>query len=1086
MRFNRFMAILVFLIALTGCSRDSRNPVSSDPSIGELKSALENNQVISSDEHTAIGLFGIYQLEISKDKLTASLIPIRSGSIGESFLLNGGAYFTLNPCVDCLRIDNIGLDNENNIILGFSIKHPFQKGNPLEPPSPTNRLDLDIFDVALLMQPLNSTPQHYVFTNQDAFTNIVLNADGYTSELSRIINNHTLLPYKICYERLENNRFEMGTPFSDFNVVLNPSERSFILYITMAYGNSSRMMTRLEPQYYIPEFNRKAAWRVVVTPPNDDEPPQIGNTWDNWDTTTKYDVTIDIYDWNHGKVVDDNFPDPIHPDYLSASSGIESVTIEIPGMTSNVVEAETSDNQTNGWDDPITYIASIANENRLASGEYIGLVKVLDSRVPNISNHFGAPDTIVSTPDGVQLQWAIIPEFATYQTFKATVMRIYDDCGPITGSIKSPSTPITGLYNGQKIDFVVSASSANNGDPIVLYEADWDYDGTTFQADASNVNGIFNDAGPFTNPNCGGSNEPYTLTVAFRATDSCIPSNHTVFALCEVTVHYCCGPVFGEIVSPDIPVMGLYDGQTVDFEVCAQSPNGGEPIVLYQADFDYDGLVFDVDETNTDGLFSDVVFHNPNCSGNNEPITYTIAFRAMDQCNPSNVMIFAMTEVTVAFCLNSNGWARTWGGPEDDFCYDIVIDNKDDVYVMGVFSGTVDFDPGPDEYLLTTIGGENSYISKFKFDGTFRWAYSWGNSDIECSRIYFDNEGNFYVMGSFSGMVDFNPTSKVDFHTGTDDVFLSKYDMKFNYLWTKTWGGTDLCESGDIQVSQSGNIYIRGRFHGATDFDPGPGVDEHIPSGSNDYILNLNSNGDYNWVLIYQSDKECIIRGMNLDNNDNLVLTGSFRSTVDFDPGSGIHELTPLEPDHAESYLTKIDANKNLIWAISTYQAYGHNISINNLNQLIVAGGFSGTIDFDPGTGIELRTSFDDSGDLYICTYNQNAEFIRVLTFGYDGTDEVTTLTIDCANNIIATHYNWADSRWRISKLNSYSEHQWTRNWYRLLERNARADSFGNIYIVGNFWWSEDFDPGPGEDIHYGYGMQDAALVKILPNGLWE
>ncbi|MCD6216464.1 hypothetical protein J7L05_01245, partial [bacterium] len=147
-------------------------------------------------------------------------------------------------------------------------------------------------------------------------------------------------------------------------------------------------------------------------------------------------------------------------------------------------------------------------------------------------------DFLIDTDDGIVLDNYSMPEYATYQTFPATVVL---GCGPITGSITSPACPVTSTTNGSFIDFVVTAASDNGGDPIVLYEVDTDYDGSAFTADASNTDGNFVAVGPFNNPNCGTPPEdPVTYTVAFRATDSCTPANETVFATCDVTVDICC------------------------------------------------------------------------------------------------------------------------------------------------------------------------------------------------------------------------------------------------------------------------------------------------------------------------------------------------------------------------------------------------------------------------------------------------------------------------------------------------------------------------------------------------------------------
>lgn len=279
------------------------------------------------------------------------------------------------------------------------------------------------------------------------------------------------------------------------------------------------------------------------------------------------------------------------------------------------------------------------------------------------------------------------------QIFATCEIVVDSCCGLITGSVIEPSCPAMGVVSGNPYDFTVQASSANHGDPITWYEADWDYDGVTFDVDDAIYNGVFENIS-FDNPNCP-DNTPVIYTVAFRATDSCNPPNLTVFATCEINVDICCGPITGDIIEPVCPVTGIYDGQSIDFSVSATSDNGGNPIVSYQADWDYDGL-FNVDSFNTDGIFEDVVFINPNCPST-DPYTFTVAFRAVDVCNPPNNTIFATCEVIIDDCLGIFGnleltvnrdepndygipfdelepWTLVWGPEQDAVQYAIYYD----------------------------------------------------------------------------------------------------------------------------------------------------------------------------------------------------------------------------------------------------------------------------------------------------------------------------------------------------------------------------------------------------------------------------
>ncbi|MBU0899017.1 MAG: hypothetical protein KJ613_04345, partial [Nanoarchaeota archaeon] len=404
--------IASLIIMIVGCVGGG-NPINTGITKDVKIIDLDNLPVIAYDSVSAIGMLGAYSLTLSPDG-DFELNSMRTSALGESYVVSGRHFFT-GYCRDCLRVNSVSLDDNENIVLNFAVKHPFEKGNPAELPSATNRLDLDVFDLALVIEPLDLTPITYTQINVDVYTDILYNADGYTLDLTGVVGKEIALPYKICYQNSENNRFVMGTNFQSFDVIFNNrSIFTFNLYLTMGYGVSADFWGRTYPVYFVPEFNRKAAWKINVTSLSPDE------TWEEMDKNTKRDITINIYDWNHGTVVANTYPDINNTDHISALSDIISVTVEVPGMTNELITAETDDTETNGWDDPLTYTASFANENGISKGFYTGLVKVTDSRIPGESVIGTEPDILIDVPDGNRIGYDI-PEFATYQTFSVLI-----------------------------------------------------------------------------------------------------------------------------------------------------------------------------------------------------------------------------------------------------------------------------------------------------------------------------------------------------------------------------------------------------------------------------------------------------------------------------------------------------------------------------------------------------------------------------------------------------------------------------------------------------------------------------------------
>ena len=541
-RFFVLVIVLTIVAFLIGCSSGGgSNPLTPEKTTGSMDNVPIIGVTDAQSSFNAIGLFGAYELTINSD-LTTELVSKRVGAIGEDYIVSGLGFFTIKPCPTCLKMTGVEITPDGNVLLTFEISHPFKKGNTSEPPTAANRLDLDVFDLAMVIAPTGGTPVTYALTGESVYTDNCVDPDGFTTELAEVIDDDAALPYFLVIDDSDTgtstlNKFEMGTVGLSFDVGFNLSgpAMTFDMYLTMGYGFSARRPDRLHPKYYNPEFNRKAAWKVAVTPPEGVDPPAMGNTWDDNDSVATYNVVVDVYDWQIGATVATaaDFADA-DPSEIYAASEPSGVSVEIPGMNTalNTLAVPDVPTATGLPDDPWVYTLAIANENLLAPGEYTGLVKVTDERA--VMAPADGRDFMIDSPDGVELVHYSMPEYATYQIFTATVVL---GCGPITGTIDTPTCPVSGVVSGQSINFTCTVGSANGGDPIVSIEWDMDYDGTTFDVDGTGAAVLL---GPFDNPNCGTPPEdPVTYTVAVRATDSCSVPNVTVFDTCEVTVDTC-------------------------------------------------------------------------------------------------------------------------------------------------------------------------------------------------------------------------------------------------------------------------------------------------------------------------------------------------------------------------------------------------------------------------------------------------------------------------------------------------------------------------------------------------------------------
>lgn len=527
----RLIPLFVVFVLYVGCSGRAIPTLPSND-LDKSNDSIDNIPVVGlslSEDGTfdAVGMLGAYELRLDPSNTSAELISKRIPSIGESWIVNGISFFTISPCTSCLKVKSIALTSDSLLALTFAISHPFEPGDPLQPPTGKNRLDLDIFDLALVVRPLGVSTTMYPLIGKSAYVGVLANNAGYTVELANVLNDFAAMPYALVVDDNASgqntfNKFAMGAD-AVFDVFFNLeglTSFNFDLFLTMGYGASAKKAQRLSPKYFNPEFNRKPAWKVKVIPPEGTNPPAVGNTWNDGDTTTPYKVTVMVWDWQHGVTSIAN--PPVNPGDIAFASDVTQVSVEVPGMTSTLNAVTTPKSGTGSPSDPLIYEVSFPNKNKLSAGKYWGLVKVTDSRVPAANPLQDPIDYTIDVPmPGTLVNYAI-PEFATYQSFTATV---------VVGSVPPTCDLVlskTAVGSGETI----MANPGTSSDPdgfIISYEYDTNYVGGNFTPDIVQTHGSpnFGQPVPITLP-CNTSGSPMTVTIALRVCDNSSPQ-----ALCS-------------------------------------------------------------------------------------------------------------------------------------------------------------------------------------------------------------------------------------------------------------------------------------------------------------------------------------------------------------------------------------------------------------------------------------------------------------------------------------------------------------------------------------------------------------------------
>jgi uncharacterized repeat protein (TIGR01451 family) len=379
-------------------------------------------------------------------------------------------------------------------------------------------------------------------------------------------------------------------------------------------------------------------------------------------------------------------------------------------------------------------------------------------------------------------------------------------------------------------------------------------------------------------------------------------------------------------------------------------------------------------------------------------------------------------------------WARAFGSPQA-----LAIDGSGNVLVTGSFSGTIHLD----SVTLTSQGtGNDAFVIRLDASGTALWGRQFGGPyDFDTgTAVTTDAAGNVYVTGRVNLTAgDLNNIM---------DVFAAKLDAATgNTVWYKQVGGSSIDSGTGISLDHAGNVLVCGSFIGSTDFDPGAGTyklssgGRSVQPASAAFILKLNNAGNFVWADAFQASNGSGSGAYNLavDASNNVYVAGSFTGTVDFNPGNG--KLTLPNAGGSDVYVAKLTSAGALIWAESMGGTdndgqYG-GLALDAAGNVYVTGNFgSPTANFGSFT---LTNNSTNAGgwDIYVTKLDTNGNFLWAVSAGGTGDDMADGIAVD---------------------------------------------NSGNIYLVGLYHNTVDFDPGTGTDYLTSSSDRSSFLWKLTQN----
>ena len=237
----------------------------------------------------------------------------------------------------------------------------------------------------------------------------------------------------------------------------------------------------------------------------------------------------------------------------------------------------------------------------------------------------------------------------------------------------------------------------------------------------------------------------------------------------------------------------------------------------------------------------------------------------------------------------------------------------------------------------------------------------------------------------------------------------------------------------------------------------------------------------FGWAKSYGGETAEEAFAVTVDPLGNIISTGNFRGTVDFDPGTGTTIATSL--GDWDVFIQKLDASGNFLWAKTFGGAsadHAESVFTDQNGNIYTAGRFTQTVDFDPGSGVASHSSLG-SFDVFVQKLDAEGNFLWAKTFGGANYDVCYALKVDSDGNVYITgnfmgtvdfdpgsevYTLTATENNRntfVQKMDTNGNFLWAKsfsgaNW----GTSINIDSAGNIYTTGTIFGQTDFDPGSG------------------------
>lgn len=300
---------------------------------------------------------------------------------------------------------------------------------------------------------------------------------------------------------------------------------------------------------------------------------------------------------------------------------------------------------------------------------------------------------------------------------------------------------------------------------------------------------------------------------------------------------------------------------------------------------------------------------------------------------------------------------------------DIAADNSGNFISLGYYQSSIRSPLNLNAGSFAT--DQNQYLIKRNSTGGLMWGRNLGSTSF-WRNVETDASGNIFVGGGYNAGPGNQDPLVWKINPATGDVVKG-----IGFV-----GSSASDYINQIVIDGSGNVLVFGYAGASMDIDPGAGV-----TNVTGYFLAIYSN-DLTFVRKVNLPPLSYDSKVGVDGDGNILVTGGFNGTLDFNPDPAI--TFNLTTTTRNAFLAKYTTTGAFVWAYhivsSSDVITASQISADGSGNVYLNGKISGSADFDP-TASALNVNTNGNGDVFVAKYNSVGTVIYAFNIGNTNED---------------------------------------------------------------------------------------------------